>query len=410
MRIKINKYTAFEREPYRSVLNLLIAFKGCKDAQRHVFFRYALEKNPNKIGKSTFDRFEKLYGKKVKSLIRQNKIKKGIVPSSADLSYLLNELVKLQLVDKIESKRPRYVLNPIFWLQAYKKDMINRINDYPSHQVFDSNFFISNLHHKKIRKGRKVKDLRFDDLLLLDKPPLDIVGRDSNNLMVLGLHVSFEKMLDSKTVTEIYDSFVTIHNECQKIQKIRDFVLIKKWENYFYNSLVDMKNNNKKIWNILKEFKNPLKLLDMLIDFYQDHNISERMRLTKYDWYFMNNYLTEKMIKKGYPDDIDLPDLSKSKWNPEWFVKWWSDFYLDTCYGIGVDTSSLDGESVKSYNKTIERMIKNKEIGIFEIKSILDWLWDSRWFVKELTHNLNFTLVYHSIGYDLNPFNYEEYD
>jgi hypothetical protein len=392
-----------KREPYRSILNILYAFQDNPEGLRNIVFRYALEKNPDRINKKTFDTIEKVYGKKIKELKDKKEIKKDCITSSANLSHFLDYLVNIRLIEKKGSGyNTRYLLNPVYRWEYLRKNMIKRIDEYPTSTIFDANFFVHSYYYKLITKERNINDLKHDDFIKLDKTPLDLVGIDSDELLLLG----FPHLIIAKKDKDVYENLVKITEACRELQKIRDKKFFKIVDQHFDHFLKETHHKNKKVWTMLKELDrwHRIQLFNELIQFYKFNKEEGQLKqLTKTNWYAHNGYLTKDMINKGYSSYIEKWDTTKIKWTPYFFTKWWANFNLDTCFK---EPENIEFDSESNFNIKIQKLIEDRQFGADEIKVILDWLWSKIFIVKNYIDTLDFTMVFHSFGYDLNPSNY----
>jgi len=151
----------FERDPYRSILNLLIEFGELE--QKH--FRYALIPNHDKdtLHKWTFNEMELFFSNRLISLITLKSIKEGCITSRNNLNKFIGVLSDLGAIKRItKGKKIYYRISDELILKGerlrnkevfdlYKHVMINHIEQSERHIIYGMTKDMYNLFSKEDR-------------------------------------------------------------------------------------------------------------------------------------------------------------------------------------------------------------------------------------------------------------------
>lgn len=112
----ITKLNIMEKEPYRSILNILHEFQDCKDGVLPMHFRYLLIPNNDKehLSETSLSEIREFFLNKVEELtilLSQGYIQLGSVTSNKNLNKFLHKLLELGLINK---KDDSYCINKDF--------------------------------------------------------------------------------------------------------------------------------------------------------------------------------------------------------------------------------------------------------------------------------------------------------
>lgn len=146
MKVKPTRDNVFKREPYRSILNLLIAYP---DGLEPKHFRYALCKNhdKDKFNIKTYTYLEAFFKDKIEYLTKMKYIVEGCIKSKNVLSNFLKNMVDIEVIYLSDESKHIYKISSDVALigyrlmnkeafDYYKHVMVRNIDDIDSHLLY----------------------------------------------------------------------------------------------------------------------------------------------------------------------------------------------------------------------------------------------------------------------------------
>jgi len=176
---KLNVLNVGQKEPTRSILNLLSAYHGSGKGLEAKHFRYALMDEYSSKERIIRDlqveanvkKLREFFGdNKLQMLYFHNKVKRGCINSSSTLNYSLRKLVELGVIIKINKieKISRYILSEDYYkgiirgenltiLNTYDQDLIMTLDEKESNKSENSHHVLYGISCKLFDSLPKVK-------------------------------------------------------------------------------------------------------------------------------------------------------------------------------------------------------------------------------------------------------------
>jgi len=202
IRIKIEKLV--KQKHYDNMILLLGYLQNRADGLRQKHFRYALMNNENEQLYSTLDMeifFEKM---DLPNWRRMGWLKKGSISKQKDLNYYLKYLLKNNVIEKVNRKKPfRYKLTPEFYSEYNKMEIGWRIDRWDSDNNFKRKYFF-----KKHVPSENIKDM-----------PLGSEG--IVEWTIFGLPRELDKMFTKDEINDITTQLKRVEESLWKIIELK---------------------------------------------------------------------------------------------------------------------------------------------------------------------------------------------